>query len=317
MAVPKRLVGCRPKARSTRPAHRPGQVAPEGAQGRGVAAAARPDSICASDACSFCCAACELAHQLRVQVAPGVDGGHQRRPARDRLVRGRARPERLGLKPGDLFSALLQRLALARQRIERGVVLPDARPVDLGDRRGGAIGAAQRLQVVDVQQQPPVARPGPSCRAARAGLRRPAAAPRPSCARVAARFSASSSLSLDVLRSRSIRASCSTLICRSSSSFRRSISTVRSCAASASASRCSAAQTVFGPLRRGRRAIAIRGRRRLGDEERQAHDHQTSSAAHCRAAARLRRPSDRRSARAAHHGTPFRRTALPSMSAGI
>ena len=99
MAVPKRLLGWRPKGRSTRPARRPGQVALERPQGQAPAVPpGRRRQSGDIDACSFCLGVLELAGQLRVQVAAGVDRVDQRRPRRDGPVGGGARACGLGLE---------------------------------------------------------------------------------------------------------------------------------------------------------------------------------------------------------------------------
>jgi hypothetical protein len=51
----------------------------------------------------------------------------------------------------------MQRLALGRERIEGGVVLAHPRAIDLAHDRGSSIRSPERLQVVHVEEQPPVA----------------------------------------------------------------------------------------------------------------------------------------------------------------
>ena len=123
----------------------------------------------------------------------------------------------------------------------RPVVLLHAIAIDAAERRGGAVGAADFAQVVDVEQQPPVAgapqlvdlhQPRLDVGPLLVGLALQRRGPRPSPPRACAWTSAAS---------RSISSSCSTLISRSTSSLRSSASRLRSWVASDSASCCSAA----------------------------------------------------------------------------
>src|SRR5207237_1057777 len=100
----------------------------------------------------------ELARDLCVQISPRIDGGDARRTRADGALDRRARIARARLQSPQLGDAGFERLALARERRHGAAVFFDAVAIDPSERRRRAVRASQLPQIVDVEQQPPVAR---------------------------------------------------------------------------------------------------------------------------------------------------------------
>ena len=156
MAVPNRLLGWRPNRRLTVPRAGQGSVALERPQRQH----APPPGVELRDRrLQALLRGLELARRLRVQVAARVDRRRRARcgaapPGRAQRARGVAscleRVDLLGAGPGApcaraASASSVRWCRCTRSRSRR--VIAD----------GGAIGAAERPQVVDVEQQPPVA----------------------------------------------------------------------------------------------------------------------------------------------------------------
>ena len=81
------------------------------------------------------------------------------RPALHRAIERRARLRRLPLERRQLLRSRPEASALLGERVERPLVRLDALAIEMRHRRGGAVDTAERAQVVDVEEQPPVAGP--------------------------------------------------------------------------------------------------------------------------------------------------------------
>ena len=145
------------RADSTPSAAGQGRAPWNGRIGRAVAAAGRPAAICGQRGLQLPLRVLELAGQLGVEVAPRVDRFDQLGAGRHRALDRRARVLGLSLQRRQLLRARLQLAALLDQRRHRPAMLLDAIAVDAPERRRRAIGAADLAQVLDVEQQPPVA----------------------------------------------------------------------------------------------------------------------------------------------------------------
>ena len=155
MAVPKRLLGWRPKGRSTGPRAGHGR-SPWNGRRASAGAAARPPPNLRDRGLQLLLRGLELPGQLAFRSRrASIESTSAVRAATARSAAARARAAS-PLSASSSFGALLQRLALARQGIQRRVVLVHARSIDGVERRDGSIRAAHRVEIVDAQQQAPV-----------------------------------------------------------------------------------------------------------------------------------------------------------------
>ena len=97
----------------------------------------------------------QLAGQLGIQIAAGVDRRDERRSGSDSLVGRRAGRARLDLELREVRDPLPQLLLFPGERLERALVIDDAIAIDARQRGGSPIRAAGRPQVVDVEEQSP------------------------------------------------------------------------------------------------------------------------------------------------------------------
>ena len=95
---------------------------------------------------------------MSVQVPAFIDRGDQRGSCRYGPVDRDLRRERLLLQFGHLAHVRFERLTFLLQRQQRALVLLDSFTVEPIERRGSAIHATDRPQVIDVEQQSPVTR---------------------------------------------------------------------------------------------------------------------------------------------------------------
>ena len=155
MAVPKRPTLCRPKRPVTMPVAGQESAPRNGLSGRFSRGAPRAE-LC-DGALQPLLRRFELSDELRVQIAPRVDGLDQRRPRGNGPVDRRAGADGAVLQPRDLLGLGFERLALGGERGQRPLVLLHALPIEPIHRGRRAVGTADRLQVVEIEQQPPVA----------------------------------------------------------------------------------------------------------------------------------------------------------------
>jgi len=99
----------------------------------------------------------ELAGQLRVEVAPRVDGFHEGGPRGHDPLDARPRGQCPLLERRRLARVRLQLLPFPRDRLERAAVLLHAVAIDPRQRRGRAVRPPDRPHVLHIQKQPPVA----------------------------------------------------------------------------------------------------------------------------------------------------------------
>ena len=97
----------------------------------------------------------QLAGQLGIQVAAGVDRRDEGRSGSDSLVCRRAGRTRLDLELREVRDPLPQVLLFPGERLERALVIDDAIAIDARERGGSPICAAGGPQVVDVEEQSP------------------------------------------------------------------------------------------------------------------------------------------------------------------
>ena len=99
----------------------------------------------------------ELARPLRVQIAPLVDRGDECGSTLHGTIERRSRLRRLVFERGELQRAGLQRLPFFGERVERPFVRLDAFAIEVRHGRRCPVDAAERAQIIDVEEQPPVA----------------------------------------------------------------------------------------------------------------------------------------------------------------
>ena len=151
MAVPKRLLVCRPKRELIGPRAGQGSAPWNGRKGSDVS------SSWAIDVCRrFCAASSSLVHCACRSRRRSIEAtsSSRLRTARSSAV---LRLRRLRFEADQLLRPRLERRLLLRQRVERSLIALDALAIDLGHGRDGAVDVAERSHVLDVEQQSPVA----------------------------------------------------------------------------------------------------------------------------------------------------------------
>ena len=156
MAVPNRPTTLPAEAPGDDAGGRPGERPPERPQ-REVHARAPPGPSCVTALCSRCCAASSspMSCAFRSRRA-SMDSTSAVLAATARSI-ARAGADGAVLQPRDLLGLGFERLALGGERGQRPLVLLHPLPIEPVHRGRRAVGTADRLQVVEIEQQPPVA----------------------------------------------------------------------------------------------------------------------------------------------------------------